>query len=332
MIDVTLVQYVLAAAAVIGLLVYTFYPILLLQLYFRVSVWQSGMRLNYVSIDGLSICYGERGQRKKGSVSMLLLHGFTADKFMWVPLVKNLPNDIHIIAVDLPGHGDSDAPTDDYDISHFNTVTKMHKLIDQIGFNEEPYHLVGMSMGGALAGLYAAQYTHEVHSVTMICPAMKTPVNSPFWSRLLQAVEDEVEEIHMTCDLLFPKTATEVRKMVDYVNYNKMWIPTQILHAVAEFRKQYYPFYSRLFKTITDPEMHDLLSEHVPKITVPSQIMWGEHDQVIDVSGAEHLRKRLPDCRRVDIIPRCGHSVGTDRPGAMTKLIKLFRKDTEADR
>ena len=47
------------------------------------------------------------------------------------------------------------------------------QLIDQIGFNEEPYHLVGMSMGGALAGLYAAQYTHEVHSVTMICPASK---------------------------------------------------------------------------------------------------------------------------------------------------------------
>ena len=57
-----------------------------------------------------------------------------------------------------------------------------------------------------------------------------------------------------------------------------------------------------------------------------------DYFQVIDVSGAEHLRKRLPDCRRVDIIPRCGHSVGTDRPGAMTKLIKLFRKDTEADR
>ena len=42
--------------------------------------------------------------------------------------LQNLPNDIHIIAVDLPGHGDSDAPTDDYDISHFNTVTKMHKV------------------------------------------------------------------------------------------------------------------------------------------------------------------------------------------------------------
>ena len=54
----------------------------------RVSVWRSGMRLKYITVEGLSICYGEKGHRKKGSVSMLLLHGFSADKFMWVPLVK----------------------------------------------------------------------------------------------------------------------------------------------------------------------------------------------------------------------------------------------------
>ena len=55
----------------------------------RISVWWSGLRLKYVTIEGLSICYGEKGQRKKkGSVSMLLLHGFSADKFMWVPLVQ----------------------------------------------------------------------------------------------------------------------------------------------------------------------------------------------------------------------------------------------------
>ena len=57
-------------------------------LFVRASVWQSGMRLKYVTIDGLTLCYGEKGQRKKGTASMLLIHGFSADKFMWVPLVK----------------------------------------------------------------------------------------------------------------------------------------------------------------------------------------------------------------------------------------------------
>ena len=52
--------------------------------------------------------------------------------------------------------------------------------------------------------------------------------------------------------------------------------------------------------------------------------------QVLDVSGAEHLQKLLPNCKRMDIIPRCGHVVDLDRPGAMAKVIKLFRKDTGA--
>ena len=47
------------------------------------------------------------------------------------------------------------------------------QFLDQIGFSTEPYHLVGMSMGGALAGLYASLFPKEIHSVTMICPASK---------------------------------------------------------------------------------------------------------------------------------------------------------------
>ena len=45
-------------------------------------------------------------------------------------------------------------------------------------------------------------------------------------------------------------------------------------HAQAHFS---FP----VFKSITNPEMHDILSDHVHNITAPSQIIWGENDQVI---------------------------------------------------
>ena len=48
--------------------------------------------------------------------------------FHVLPPLQNLPSDSHVIAVDLPGHGDSDTPTDDYDISHMNTVLRMNKV------------------------------------------------------------------------------------------------------------------------------------------------------------------------------------------------------------
>ena len=37
----------------------------------------------------------------------------------------------------------------------------------------EPFHLIGMSMGGALAGLYAAEYPEHIHCLTLMCPASK---------------------------------------------------------------------------------------------------------------------------------------------------------------
>lgn len=53
----------------------------------RFAVFASGMRVKRVSIGDLNIVYGERGIKKKGQSSILLLHGFSADKFMWAPLV-----------------------------------------------------------------------------------------------------------------------------------------------------------------------------------------------------------------------------------------------------
>lgn len=48
--------------------------------------------------------------------------------------------------------------------------------------------------------------------------------------------------------------------------------------------------------------------------------------QVIHVSGAEILKGKLPNLQQVDIIPRCGHAINLDRPGAKTKSLLDFRK------
>ena len=56
-------------------------------MYFRFAVLVSGMRIKKIIIGNLTIAYGERGSKKKGQSSILLLHGFSADKFMWSGLV-----------------------------------------------------------------------------------------------------------------------------------------------------------------------------------------------------------------------------------------------------
>lgn len=52
---------------------------------------------------------------------------------------------------------------------------------------------------------------------------------------------------------------------------------------------------------------------------------------MIHVSGAEILKEKLPNLQRVDIIPRCGHAINLDRPGAKTKSLLEFRKTQVTD-
>ncbi|KAH3881231.1 monoacylglycerol lipase abhd6-A-like [Dreissena polymorpha] len=325
MIGMTALTYLILALLSALLYIFLVHPVIFIHLYFRFSVYWSGLKLKYVKVDGLTICYGEKGRKREGQPTMVLLHGFSACKFMWAPLVRNLSHDCHVIAVDLPGHGDSDTPSEDEDISHRNTVKKMNQILCQLGVTSEPIHLVGMSMGGALAGLYAAEYPGDVHSLTLICPAMRTPNESPFWEEIHRALEAGVSELHLHCSLLFPQSSCQVRTMLDFVQHHSAWVPRQILQGVVDFRRRYYPFYARLFNMLTQPENHHLLRDCADRIQAPTQLIWGEQDKVIDASGAAVLKDRLPHCVQVDMIPRCGHSMSTDRPGAMTKAILTFR-------
>lgn len=133
------------------------------------------MKIKYVNVNGRNVCYGERGQKQKGKSSMILLHGFSADKSMWAPLVRvstlihtftpfstpsslctfneninnrndymlynlkkysilrifspqNLPRNIHAIALDLPGNGESEPPEEGTDLSFKGLVHSVHQV------------------------------------------------------------------------------------------------------------------------------------------------------------------------------------------------------------
>lgn len=59
------------------------------------------------------------------------------------------------------------------------------------------------------------------------------------------------------------------------------------------------------------------------KIKVPTQIIWGKQDQVLDVSGADMLAKSITNSQ-VELLENCGHSVVMERPRKTAKLLVDF--------
>lgn len=85
--------------------------------------------------------------------SFVFLHGLTFDHRMWDPVMEALPSDHHAIAFDLPGHGGSPAlPSHDLEV----VVDAVHEAVLAAGL-EAPI-VVGHSIGGPIASLYAVKY------------------------------------------------------------------------------------------------------------------------------------------------------------------------------
>ncbi|KAI4827845.1 hypothetical protein KUCAC02_031211, partial [Chaenocephalus aceratus] len=71
---------------------------------YEVHASQAGAGDRYCTSGSYRFCYSSRGTPGGATPSLLLLHGFSASKDMWLPIVKHLPRGQHVVCVDMPGH------------------------------------------------------------------------------------------------------------------------------------------------------------------------------------------------------------------------------------
>lgn len=102
----------------------------------------AGLSRKFLTVDGIEYSYFERagsakvtdsssssssGQKKTEPTTLLFLHGFTANKTMWMIMSNYLPKEWRIVMLDLPGHGDSSfKPNNDY--SALGLANKVHSV------------------------------------------------------------------------------------------------------------------------------------------------------------------------------------------------------------
>ncbi|XP_071373838.1 monoacylglycerol lipase abhd6-A-like [Centroberyx affinis] len=302
------------------------WPAALIKVYYW--YWRStlGLQLRYSYSGGYRFCYSCRGKPGGATPSLLLLHGFSAHKDMWLSVVKHLPSSQHVVCVDMPGHeGTSRTGAEDYCIQ--GQVQRIHQFVQSIGLDRNPFHLVGTSMGGNVAGVYATRYPSHLSGLTLICPAgLVCPIDSVFVSRLKELERSEQKELIP----LIPSTPQEMEAMLQLCSYVRFKIPQQILQGLVDVRIPHNDFYREVFMEIVGEKSRHSLQENLHLITAPLQVIWGKHDQVLDVSGVSVLQASQPGCQ-VALLERCGHSVVLERPRRTARLIMDFLSAQEVD-
>ncbi|MBS7661188.1 alpha/beta fold hydrolase [Pseudomonas lalucatii] len=256
----------------------------------------AGLSHERVEVADLSIHYYRGGPRDGQTI--LMIHGFGADKDNWLRFARPLTERFQVIALDLPGFGDSSKPNASYDVG--TQAERVASFVQALDIDR--LHLLGNSMGGHIAALYAARYPQRVSSLALFANAgIDAPVKSELIARL---------ESGATNPLLVQKPA-DFERLLDFVFVEPPPLPAPLKRYLAERAVDNSTHHQQVFTQLI--ERYIPLEPELPKIKAPTLLLWGARDRVLDVSSIEVMRPLL---RRssVVIMEDLGHAPMIERP------------------
>lgn len=247
---------------------------------------------------------------------VVLLHGIFAEKDHWVDFARHLTDRYRVIALDIPGFGES-ARHGGQPYDYAAHTQRLAAVLDNLGLAR--VHLAGNSMGGTIAALFAARYPERVASVAFIgAPhGLRSPVQSPM-DRLIDAGRSP----------LVAHDARAFAAMLELVFEKRPFLPYPILHASEEDALRNAASNQRLW----DAQLQDryLLEQHLGQLRpLPVLTLWGESDRVFDVSAVQPLQRTLPQAQ-VHALPGIGHLPMMEAPADTARRYARFLGTLEA--
>ena len=246
-----------------------------------------GLVKKQVKIDDHNIVYFEGG---KGP-TILLLHGYTSEKDSWLQFAAYLTKDYHVVIPDIPGYGESSKLMDaSYNLS--NQMSRLHKFAQAV--NLKKFHIVGHSMGGLFSGIYAVRYPDEIISVGLFDAGGVMPLEKNVLMKMMGKGENP----------LVLKDSGDWPRIIVLIFVNPPSLPYPLKKVSVQKALANLSFYEKALKEIK-PDYFSL-EKQLPKIKVPTLILWGDQDKVHDVSSVPVFEKGLKNHKTV-IIKDCGH-------------------------
>ncbi|MUL47499.1 alpha/beta hydrolase [Mycobacterium sp. CBMA293] len=245
--------------------------------------------------------YGSPGDR-----AVVLLHGYSASIEWWEKVAPALAAHERVIAVDLVGHGGSEAPTDAAPYHADGQADAVHRALQALGVRHAV--LVGHSMGGKVAATLAAKYPEMVERVVvsdtpaaddlvampllgkMVCWPVIGPAMDRF--RSIDAITDSALQTGFAADYPVPQFAFRSLKQLDYA-------------GVCDSKEAGPP-----------------AAETLKGLGKPVLVLWGDRDVLTPTAAnvARYTAAGLPP----HIIEGSGHSPMVEKPDQFLAAIGDF--------
>jgi abhydrolase domain-containing protein 6 len=270
---------------------------------------RGGMVQKSIVVDGRNWPYLEGGDASKPL--LLLVHGFAGDKDNWSMIAPYLTRDYHVIAPDLPGFGENERNPDlAYDLQA--QTARLKAFADALGLSRP--HIGGNSMGGWIALRYAIDYPDALASLILLNNA---GVNGANESELQKQAANEDYNPLVLANL------EDADRLVAMVVHKPPHIPLRLKPVLYADGLKYRDQLDTIFWVIATEGRDHPLNDRLGEVKVPTLIIWGRHDKLLDVSCVPVLEAGIAGSVS-HIFEHVGHVPMIEDPKATAAVIKGF--------
>jgi len=262
----------------------------------------------FIQLESVNMHYE---QQDKGAIPIILLHGNFGSWHYWRPFLENIPNGYNAYAPDFRGCGDSQAPSTGYDIE--TLCQDIIQFADHLKLDK--FHIVGHSLGGAVAQQLAGSMPERIITLTLVAPApacglkklQQLPKANTFFSA--ENIFQFLGQINLKRQII----SSSIKKSMPGLSEH------YLKQAVSDALKMDIKAFTGFLETLKSWTGLSLLKT----FNFPVLIIYGDIDQVIPLAALKEMQQSISNCR-LHIMRNIGHSPQLEHPRAFNKLLSAF--------
>jgi pimeloyl-ACP methyl ester carboxylesterase len=242
---------------------------------------------------------------------LLLVHGYGVSHLEFRHVLGALAEGGRVLAPDLPGHGESEAPAD-YSYDYPAIADTVADLLD--GLHLGRVAVLGHSMGGGVALQLAVRHAARVERL-LLSDAACYPVRLPLEGRLP----------------LLPVVGPLLFRHVYGLRDLRRYFRKRVYRDAAALDEELLAYYwdrvnerrDAAYAGLRMVAAADGLADLPARVRCPTLVLWGEHDRIFPVEHAERLAREIPGAR-LEILRDCGHAPQEERPDRFVSNVREF--------
>jgi pimeloyl-ACP methyl ester carboxylesterase len=257
---------------------------------------------------------------------LLFIHGLSGCWQNWLENIPHFARDHRVIAVDLPGFGQSEMPAKEISISRY--ADTIDALLTELGI--ETAQVVGNSMGGFIGAELAINHPKRVERLVLVAAAglsieyIRTQRRKGLRHQAENVAFFYLGWLASKSDIVARRKRLRSALLLLVAAHPGKLPPALTIEQVGGSGK---PGFSDALDAMCTYPLRDRLEQ----ISCPTFIVWGDKDRLVPVRDAAIFEQLIPDARTV-IYKDTGHVAMMERPARFNEDVHAFLHEDAADR